>query len=533
MRSDFARIEPPSYVGSFIRRELTKERPCGPIEVEMRFQRSWLSTCAAAIFAVPMFLSLAQACFAQLDIPTLPNPGTTSISREDQKKLGFQASQEIYKQIPLLPDSSPETQYVRQLGQRLAGVIPSENSWPFDFHVVAQKEINAFALPGGEMFVNLGTIVAAQSDAQLAGVMAHEMSHVYMQHSAKQMQKAQIAQGLAGLAGAILGSKGGTLSSLGQAGVQVGAGMVMLNYSRSDEAQADEVGAIILQRARYNPQALADFFKMLEAQSGSGPQFLSDHPNPGNREAAIKREIADWPPVKYQTDMQSFTRARQHAAGVRSYSAEEIAQGAKAGQWEAINKSGGVVLTAPAGVSTSTTSGTSSNATTGAVSWNDVMPSAKFVLVDTGYLQMVRPGNWATIAPKSQGDSVTLAPRAGVVASGVGYGVVVNEMSPAAKNASIDQATAEIVSKIQSDGGVRQLDKAIEIIVAGVRGRAVNLQSTSPFSDSKGQSQNERDRLVAIPRPDGSVVYLVFVAPESDFNRLGPTYDRMLKSVQF
>ena len=500
----------------------------------MRLQANCLQGCAAPILAVFTLLSLAQACLAQMDTPTLPNPGTTSISREDQKKLGFQASQEIYKQMPLLPDSSPETQYVRQLGQRLAGVIPKENSWPFDFHVVAQKEINAFALPGGEMFVNLGTIVAAQSDAQLAGVMAHEMAHVYMQHSAKQIQKAQIAQGLAGLAGAILGNKGGALGSLGQAGVQIGAGMVMLNYSRSDEAQADEVGAIILQRARYNPQALADFFKTLEAQGGTGPQFLSDHPNPGNREAAIKREIAGWPPVKYQADMQSFTRARQHAAGVKAYSADEIAQGAKAGQWEAINKSGGAVLTAPAGVSTppAPASG-SASATASSVSWNDVMPNSKFVLVDTGYLQMVRPANWATITPKSQGDSVTLAPRAGVVASGVGYGVVVNEMTPGARNASIDQATAEIVSTIQSDGNVRQLDKVTEITVAGVRGRSVNLQSTSPFQDAKGQPQNERDRLVTIPRPDGSVAYLVFVAPESEFNRLAPTYDRMLKSVQF
>jgi len=499
----------------------------------MKFQRSWILGCASPVFSVFMFLSVAQACLAQMDMPTLPNSGTTSLSREDQKKLGFQASQEIYKQMPLLPDSSPETQYVRQLGQRLAAVIPTENSWPFDFHVVAQKEINAFALPGGEMFVNLGTIIAAQNDAQLAGVMAHEMAHVYMQHSAKQMQKAQIAQGLAGLAGAILGSKGGTLSSLGQAGVQVGAGMVMLNYSRSDEAQADEVGAIILQRARYNPQALADFFKTLEAQGGSGPQFLSDHPNPGNREAAIKREIAGWPPVKYQTDMQSFAKARQHAAGAKSYSAEEIAQGAKTGQWEAMNKSGGIVLTAPAGVSGSTTSGPSSNATAGAVSWNDVMPNSKFVLVDTGHLQMVRPGNWATIAPKSQGDSVMLAPRAGVVADGLGYGVVINEVSLDNKGANIDQATSGIVSKIQSGGNMRQLDKATDITVAGIHGRSVNLQTTSPFPDSKGQPQNERDRLVTILLPDGSVVYLVFVAPEFDFNRLAPTYDRMLKSVQF
>ncbi len=126
---------------------------------------------------------------AQYGAPVLPNPGRTSVSREQQQQLGLQAAGEVYKQMPVLPDSSPETQYIRRLGQRLVATIPSETSWPFEFHVIPQKEINAFALPGGEMFVNVGTITAAANEAQLAGVMAHEMSHVYMQHSAKQMEK--------------------------------------------------------------------------------------------------------------------------------------------------------------------------------------------------------------------------------------------------------------------------------------------------------------------------------------------------------
>ncbi len=111
------------------------------------------------------------------------------MSRDQQIQLGFQAASEVYKQVPVLPDNSPETQYIRQIGQRLAATIPEEYSWPFEFHTIAQKEINAFALPGGPMFVNVGAINAAENEAQLAGVMAHEMAHVYMQHSAKQMQK--------------------------------------------------------------------------------------------------------------------------------------------------------------------------------------------------------------------------------------------------------------------------------------------------------------------------------------------------------
>src|SRR5947209_5303234 len=119
----------------------------------------------------------AMQVWAQAPGPQFPNPGKPGMSREQQHALGLQAAAQVYQQMPVLPDSSPETKYIQQLGKKLAATIPSEYSWPFEFHVVAQKEINAFALPGGPMFVNVGTITAAANEAQLAGVMAHEMSH--------------------------------------------------------------------------------------------------------------------------------------------------------------------------------------------------------------------------------------------------------------------------------------------------------------------------------------------------------------------
>jgi len=157
----------------------------------MKSSRTWRVR-KVAIVAVSILFSIAPVdlCLAQAGGPKLPDPGHPSISRDQQKQVGFQAAAEVYKQMPVLPDSSPETLYIRQLGERLVATIPPENSWPFEFHVVAQKEINAFALPGGQMFVNIGTITAAANEAQLAGVMGHEMAHVYMQHLAKQMQKA-------------------------------------------------------------------------------------------------------------------------------------------------------------------------------------------------------------------------------------------------------------------------------------------------------------------------------------------------------
>jgi beta-barrel assembly-enhancing protease len=483
--------------------------------------------------ALALTLLLVQG-LAQSGAPVLPDPGNPSVSREQQQQLGLQAASEVYQQMPVLPDSSAETQYIRRLGQRLVSTIPSETSWPFEFHVIPQKEINAFALPGGEMFVNIGTIAASENEAQLAGVMAHEMAHVYMQHSAKQMGKSQLAEVAVGLLGAIIGEKGGTLGSLGKIGAQLGGGMIMMKFSRSDESQADAVGAIILYRAGYNPQSMADFFKTLEAQGGAGPQFLSDHPNPGNREAAIQKEIKQWPPKTYQAPNAEFANVRQHAAGIKAYTAEEIAQGAKTGQWVSLNqKSGAVLKSAGTGVASATASASASPAGS-SVGLKDVMPSSKLVAYDLGSMKILRPENWEVIAPQQRGEAFTIAPRVGFVSDGFGYGVSINGVASSKKNATIDQRTAEIVSSLQAGNrDLQTIGKPVSIVVAGIRGRSVIMQSTSPFVDSKGQPQKERDWLVTVPRQDGTVSYFVFVAPESEFRYFQPTFEKMLKSVKF
>jgi len=149
-------------------------------------------------------------------------------------------------------------------------------------------------------------------------------------------------------------------------------------------------------------------------------------------------------------------------------------------------------------------------------------------------MKILRPENWDAIAPQQQGQSITIAPRAGVVKNGFGYGVAINGVSNSGKNATIDQMTAAIVSSLQGGGtDLKTIDNPTPIDVAGVRGRSVIMQSTSPFADAKGQSQKERDWLVTIPRQDGSVFYIVFVAPESDFGYFQPTFEKMLNSVQF
>lgn len=482
-----------------------------------------------------LVLLLAVQVWAQSTGPTFPNPGKTSMSKQEQQALGMEVAAQVYEQMPVLPDNSAETQYIRQLGQKLVTTIPEEYSWPFEFHVVPQKEINAFALPGGQMFINIGTITAAANESELAGVMAHEMAHVYMQHSAKQASKAQTTSMIAGIASAVMGGSGGIVGQLGQMGIQMGAQGLMMKYSRGDESQADAVGAMILYKAGYNPQGMVDFFKTMGSQGGSAPpQFFSSHPNPANRQQAIQKQIAPWPPQNYAGDSSGFEKLRQHATGLRAYSAAEIQQGAKSGQWAALNKRNGASLNSNGASTFPTRDSVDANASPTAVALESVLPNRRMVNADLGPMRILHPENWPVNLPQQQGQFVTIAPQAGITNSGVGYGVLLNG-APASRGQrlSIDDMTSQLIQQIQQSNELQQLSKPQSIIVGGIEGRSTFLRSPSPFPGANGDAQSERDWLVTVPLRDGSLIYMIFVAPESTFNRLQPTFEAMLKSIQF
>src|SRR6266446_2427112 len=246
----------------------------------MRRISKWLACLlAAAIVAMPL------AALAQTKIVYHSN----KFKPADDLKLGRQAAAEAEQQFPLLRDSEV-TAYVERVGQRLVASIPAEfqhSEFRYYFKVINASDINAFALPGGPMYVNRGMIEAARTEGEVAGVMAHELSHVALRHGTAQATKAgkhQTGAAVAGVLGTIFGGPG-----LGQA-AQAPFALTLLKYSREYETEADLLGARIMANAGYDPRDLANMFRTIEAQGGGGGGFLSDHPSPANRYARINQE---------------------------------------------------------------------------------------------------------------------------------------------------------------------------------------------------------------------------------------------------
>ena len=235
-------------------------------------------------------------------------PGFNLFSKDQDIQLGKEAAAEVEKQMQVIPDRELNA-YINSIGSKLAAQ-PQADKYAYAFKVVNEPTINAFALPGGPAFVHTGLITAVDNESQLAGVLAHEISHVALRHGTNQASKANLIQLPAALAGQMT-AKGSILGQLSQIGIGLGANSVLLKFSRGAESQADLLGAQIAAQAGYNPIEMARFFEKLEAEGGSrSPQFFSDHPNPGNRMQAIEKEIQSMPPRSYSADTGRLPRMK-------------------------------------------------------------------------------------------------------------------------------------------------------------------------------------------------------------------------------
>jgi predicted Zn-dependent protease len=216
------------------------------------------------------------------------------VSVADEIKIGREAQREVKAQTPEVGGAVGA--YVTGIGRQLAAHAGGPR-YPYSFSLANYREVNAFALPGGPVWLNRGAIQAARTEAQLAGVLAHEIAHVTQRHAAQQMSKGVIANGLLGLFGALLGNSGGARTA--QTGAQLLAGGYMMKFSRDDEREADRVGAQILRRAGWDPHGMLEFLQILREKQGRDPGsvevFLSTHPSPAERVEQLRAHLKTMP----------------------------------------------------------------------------------------------------------------------------------------------------------------------------------------------------------------------------------------------
>ncbi len=267
-----------------------------------------------------VFILTVAAPLLHAQKPHQFRPGFNLFSKQQDIQLGEEAAAQVRKEKTVIKDPVL-TAYVNRVGKRLAASREAQSSgFPFTFEVVADPTINAFALPGGSMFIHTGLLKAVDNEAQLAGVMGHEMSHVILRHGTNQASKANLVELPAALAGQIAG-KGSMMGQLAQLGIGLGANSVLLKFSRTAESQADLTGSHIMAEAGYDPMEMAHFFNKLGSPgkgfAGDVAQFMSDHPNPDNRERAIELEARLLPAQKYGYETGDFNKMKSEAMKIQ------------------------------------------------------------------------------------------------------------------------------------------------------------------------------------------------------------------------
>jgi hypothetical protein len=463
------------------------------------------------VLLLAISLSQAECIFGRVEI----SPCKNNYSPEQQIALGQKAAKQVYAEMPVLPDSSPITKYVQRLGEKLTAEAPGYK-WPYNFHVANVAEVNAFALPGGAIFVNLGTIQAAANEAQLAGVMAHEISHVVLQHSvcnAAKQQKVGLISGLGQVAASVL--LGGIAGQAAAQGIGMTAGLGFLKMSRGAEKEADLLGVGMLYDAGYDPNGLPQFFQTLQIKYGSGgSQFLSDHPNPGNRSEYVDKEIASFVPrANNITNTPEFARIHEEVKNMHAYTAREVSSGS----WkkESPNETVGGGVDVPAG-------------RTPGPQEVDLNTSGQWKTFRGDGFRIDIPANWHGYGNRS---AAMLAPAGGIARSADGgagnviYGVLTDQYKPGGRM-SLGAALDALVSSVMRDNPGLVAGPQTDVTANGISGRSV--ECNNPAGNN---GQGEHDWIVAFQQKDRSLRYFVFVAPTPDFEKLRPTFTRVLQSL--
>jgi Zn-dependent protease with chaperone function len=423
-------------------------------------------------------------------------PGWNLFSKEQDVQLGREAAAQVEQQMPIVGDAALN-RYVQEIGQRLANTPEARQlgNYPYTFKVVNDNNINAFALPGGPTYVNTGLIRAAENEAQLAGVMAHEIAHVALRHGTNQASKANMLQIPAMILGGVVGGGGSLLGQLAQVGVGLGLNGVLLKYSRDAERQADLLGAQMLASAGYNPLEMARFFEKLAAQGGGSraPSWFSSHPDPGDRMELVQKEIQSLPQRNYT--LGDNRELNQVQARLGSLPANQTGSRARV------------------------------------VGDGNPTPSGRMATYNGREFSLAHPDNWESFGD-SNSAMVTIAPRSGLVQDSTGnvavaYGVMASYLNRHGEPPELRRDTQDLIAQLrQSNPAMQVTGRQQNIRVNGAPGLVTTLYNQSPLGG------REVNMLVTADRPEG-LFYAIFIAPDRDWKQLQPVYERMLSSLKF
>jgi len=416
-------------------------------------------------------------------------PGFNLYSKQQDIEVGKQAAAIIQQRYQ--PVQSRDLQaYVKKVGERLAKTpTASSSGFPFSFTLLNYKEVNAFALPGGPTFVFVGLIKASDSEAELAGVLAHEISHVVLRHGTHRISKANII-GRPALAIGLLNS----LTLVGRLiniGIGLGLNGVFLKNSREDESEADALGTHIMSEAGYDPVALARFFDKLEAHGGPGvPEFLSDHPSPGNRVEAVQAEARTLPHQVYTSNNREFDSMK--VALVKLPPPPDLRpKDVRVGDSDA----------------------------------------SGYKKLSTPQFSIEYPSTWR-IHGDEESALLALAPDDGIVLGltgdpMIGFGSLLSYFFADPSRSSLSDATDDLIQRLRTeDPGLRQTGSQKRTGVGKQEALITQLTSDSPFGGA------ETDMLLTVSRPEG-LFHLVFISPESRWNEAHLTFEHMVQSIHF
>ena len=447
-----------------------------------------------ARIVLPVFLLFALSSAGLSDDRTVIHPGFNLFSPQQDIELGKKASTQVPRQFAILNNKRVD-QYLQRLGTRLAAHAPGYK-YPYQYRCIDSETINAFALPGGFVYINRGVIENADNEAQLAAVMAHETAHVALRHGTSQATKAYAAEAGLSIVGALIGGNTAT-SLMAQLLGGVGVPIAFLKMSRTDESQADILGAQILHDAGYDPQAMADFYEKL-AKLPQPAEFFSDHPSPEHRIERIDQEVdrLNGAPANATHDSREFKAIKRYVKSLPPPPSKPV----------------GPVADVDAG--------------------GPAIPSTEYASFTNSEFTLAYPDNWKS---QAQYGGASFAPERGVINEAQGnaamaYGVIVSVFAPqdiSGNTPTLEQANKELIASLEQSNPKLSVMRAAEsTTLGGQPALSTYLQGDSPAGGA------EAEWLVTTLRPNG-LFYVICIAPQKNYDAYSSAFRAVIHSVRF